>query len=170
MQFYMVRATLIRFILYWDNNRKLLGWTDKRLNLPERLKRSISIWTVRFWITGIRGMKKGKKNFWKHGHWCPADYNHILILYLCRRILKNRSVNGFIMWLAIHYWIIPFVMPDYYAWKVIPREKGITGKYRNCFRRILQLMNSGNTASFSGMVYNCWEKEKKLKQVNRWIS
>lgn len=54
--------------------------------------------------------------------------------------------------------------------KVIPREKGITGKYRNCFRRILQLMNSGNTASFSGMVYNCWEKEKKLKQVNRWIS
>ena len=25
MQFYMVRATLIRFILYRDNNRKLLG-------------------------------------------------------------------------------------------------------------------------------------------------
>lgn len=45
------------------------------------------------------------------------------------------------------------------------------------YRKVSELLQEDPSAhefweyrQFSGMAYNCWEKRKKLKQVNHWIS
>lgn len=61
------------------------------------------------------GYEKGEEEFLKAWALMPGRLQSHLDSLPLPADLKNRSVNGFIMWLAIHYWIIPFVMPDYYA-------------------------------------------------------